>query len=69
MGKATRIAELEQQVRLLEEQLKRAKYLAQFIDELCELPEDAVLLHNVSGMRIQCEIGKAARRFRENRPL
>lgn len=65
MGKNARIAELEH---MLKEAKARAKVAAEVIDfvrELSELPEDAVLLYTLTGQRMSHQIGLTARRVLE----
>ena len=63
MGKNARIAELETRIDLLARALVRQNG---FINHLCEVPDDAVLLYTMNGTRISCEIGKAARVLRNS---
>jgi len=65
MGKLERIKELERELSQLRGQVKISNSVREYIDTLCVLPEDAVLLYSLSGMRIQHEIGKSARVLRQ----
>jgi hypothetical protein len=61
MGKLARIQELETEIAAAEKRLAAHQGIRAFLEDLAQLPEDAVLLYTLSGQRVQHEIGKSAR--------
>lgn len=61
MGKHARIAELEGQIETLKAQVQQEQRYRHVLETLSSVPEDAVCLYTVSGMRVQCECGKIIR--------
>jgi hypothetical protein len=69
MGKSARIQELEQEIEILRRQQTIPEAALDFIRTLAEMPEDAVLLYTLTGQRVQCEVGRAAKILMEKLKL
>lgn len=63
MGKLARMQELEREIDSLKKENANLREVSSFIETLAELPDDAVILYTLSGQRLQCEIGRAAKVF------
>lgn len=61
MGKKDRILELERTIKHLNKYGSVADEMADYIKELAEMPEDAVLIYRISGQTITHQIGMSAR--------
>lgn len=61
LGKHARIQELEAQLEAERRKSALTQAIRDFIVIIAQLPDDAVLLYTVSGQRVQCEVGRAAK--------
>lgn len=62
MGKATRIVELETEIKFLKTRVKELEKIAddqtRIFELLRNIPEDAYALYESYGMKMQCEVGE-----------
>lgn len=61
MGKLKRIEELEADVSYWRKRSEVRDDVKHYLDTLSEMPDDAVLLYTLTGMRVQHEIGKTSK--------
>ena len=61
MGKLTRIKELEYDISWWRKKAKIADEVKDYLETLAEMPDDAVLLYTIGGIKMQHEIGKIAK--------
>lgn len=61
MGKNARIAELEQEVNRLRKKAEIPEEVMGYIQDLANMPEDAVLIYALTGQTISHAIGRSAR--------
>lgn len=61
MGKAARLAELENKIERLQFRLEKFKALENSLMVLQQVPEDAYYVRDWCGQRVSCEVGKMVR--------
>ena len=61
MGIKSKVEELEREILHWKRKARIADEVRRYLEDLSQLPDDAVLLYTMTGIEVQHEIGKSAK--------